>query len=66
MATKKVTTATPRQPRMSAQEKKWQAEDDLRVMQRAEQIKSDPTRMKAAQREANSQVKALQKVVGKK
>lgn len=62
MATKKATSVAVKQPRMSAEEKRWQAQDDLRTMQRAAEISSDQQRMKAAQSEAQKQIKALQKV----
>lgn len=64
-AAKKIASA-PRQPRMSAEEKRWRAEDDLRVMQRAEEIKADSSRLAEAKRLAQTQVKALTKVAGKK
>lgn len=49
----------------AAQERKWQAQDDLRTMQRAAEIKADPKRVKAAQAEATQQMRALQTVVKK-
>jgi len=33
---------------MTASEKQWQAEDDARTLMRAEEIKNDPKRRKAA------------------
>lgn len=48
-----------------AQEKKWQAQDDLGALKRAAEIKADPARVKAAQAEAQAQMKALQTVVKK-
>ena len=59
-------TAKTKVPRMTAQEKRWQAEDDLRVMQRAQEISADKARLQAAQKVAQQQVKSLQKVAGKK
>jgi len=50
--------------RLSAQDKKWRAQDDLRTLQQVMQIKSDPGRLKAAQTEAQQQLKALEKVKG--
>lgn len=47
------------------QEKKWQAQDDLRTLQRAAEVKADPARVKMAQSEAASQVKALSSVLKK-
>ena len=63
--------AKPKAPTVShcgvsvAQEKKWQAQDDLRTMQRAAEVKADPSRVKAAQAEAQSQIKALSSVTKK-
>jgi hypothetical protein len=37
---------------MSAQEKKWQAEEDARTLARAQEIANSPSRLKAAIREA--------------
>lgn len=54
------------QARQRAEEKRWQAQDDLRTMQRAQEVAGDPERLKAAQKEAQQQVQALQKVAGKK
>lgn len=60
MATTKAKAAPA--PRMSADEKSWRARDDLRTIQAAQQIQQDKARMTAAQREAQSQVKALQSI----
>lgn len=38
--------------KLSAQEKKWQAQDDARTLATAEAIKNDAARMRAAKREA--------------
>lgn len=46
-----------------AREKKYQAQDDLRTLQRAAEVKADPARVKMAQAEAASQVKALSTVL---
>lgn len=43
-------------------ERKWRAEEDLRTLQRAAEIKADRERMKYAKKCANDQIKALQKV----
>lgn len=48
-----------------AMDKKWQAQDDLHHLKRAEEVKSDPSRLKAAQAEAKAQLQALQKVAKK-
>ncbi len=42
--------------KMTANDKKWQAEDDARSLVRAEEIKSDPARMAAARKQAAAQV----------
>lgn len=63
MATKSIKAVSkPAAPRMSAQDRKWQAESDLRIIQCAEQVRSDPKRMAAAQKEAASQMSALASV----
>jgi hypothetical protein len=49
------------QPRMTAEDRKWRAQDDLRTLAQAEQVRKDPTRMGAARKEAAAQAKALQK-----
>jgi hypothetical protein len=41
------------------------ARDDLRTIQQAQSIAADPKRMKAAQQEAQAQVKALQSIAKK-
>ncbi len=46
----------------AAQEKKWRAEDDIRTMQRAEEIRKDKERMKAMKQMAKQQVKDLSKI----
>jgi len=46
----------------SADERKWQAEDDARTLMRAQEIKSDGARMKRAKAVAAAQVAALNKV----
>lgn len=43
-------------------EDKWRAEDDLRALQRAEEIRADKSRMKAAKTCAKEQMKNLKKV----
>lgn len=44
----------------AAREKKWQAEDDLRTLQRAAEVKGD--RLKQAKLLAKEQAKALKKI----
>ena len=46
MATKKVVSTS----NVSAADKKWQAQDDLRTIQRASEIQADKRRMTAAQK----------------
>ena len=48
---------------MSAEEKKWQAEDDLRALVRAKEIMSDKARHKAATDLARDQLKATKQVI---
>lgn len=64
MATKKSTTIAT--PRMSAEDKRWQARQDLNTIQTAAAIQKDPRRMAAAQKEAKSQIAALSSVAKKK
>lgn len=45
-----------------ARMKKYQAEDDLRTMQRAQEVCSDKARMNAAKRLAKEQASALTKL----
>jgi len=65
MATKKSSTVSPA-PRMTASDKKWQAQSDLRTIQEAAQIQADKGRMTAAQKEAQNQMAALSSVAKKK
>lgn len=46
----------------SAEELKWQAEDDVRTLKNAAEIRSDPARMKRARAEAKRQLEALNAV----
>lgn len=64
MATKR--TSTVATPRVSVADKKWQAQLDLRTMQEASQIQTDKRRMAAAQKEAQSQMAALNSIAKKK
>jgi hypothetical protein len=64
MATKKTSTVSA--PRVTAADKKWQAQSDLRTMQEASQIQSDKRRMTAAQKEAQNQMAALNSIAKKK
>ena len=47
--------------KMSADEKRWQAESDANIMMKYQEIISDKNRMAAAQREAKKQAEALTK-----
>ena len=44
--------------------KQWEAQDDLRTLERAEEIRKSSARMRAAQTEAKRQMAALGKVAG--
>lgn len=46
----------------AAERKKWRAQDDIRTMQQAEEIKKDKDRMKAMKQIAKEQVKDLKKI----
>lgn len=48
-----------------ADEARWRAEDDLRTMQRMAELKSDPSRVRAAEALIKQQLKAVQAVKGK-
>ena len=52
-------------PRMSAEDKKWRARDDLRTLTDAQKIAADPSRVKAAQAIAKQEIAALAKVTKK-
>ena len=64
MATKKSTVAAA--PRVTAADKKYQAQDDLRTIQRASEIQADKRRMMGAQKEAQNQMAALSSIAKKK
>ena len=46
--------------------KRFERQNDLQTLQRAEEIKGDTSRMQGAQREAKKQQKALNKIAGGK
>jgi len=46
---------------MAKDDQKWRAEDDLRALQRAAEIQSDKSRVKAAKAVAKEQMTALKK-----
>lgn len=61
-----------RTPRMTAQERKWRAQDDARTLSYATEIASDSKRLNAAKKEAarmaaetEKAAKAMKKVAGK-
>ncbi len=47
---------------ISSHERDWRAEDDMRTLARAEEIKRDPARLKAAQKKAREKLEELQSV----
>jgi hypothetical protein len=61
MTTKKMTIGMP----SAMDEKRWQAEDDMRTLTRAKEIEADRARMAAAKRIAEQKIKEMQKVVNK-
>jgi len=61
MTTKKISIAMP----SAMDEKRWQAEDDMRILARAKEIEGDRARMAAAKRIAEQKIKEMQKVVNK-
>lgn len=48
--------------KQAAQEKRWQVEEDLRTLRRAEEIRSDSGRVRLAKQMAALEMKALAKV----
>lgn len=52
--------------RISAEERAYQAQDDLRTLTRAAEIQKDRSRMSAVTKHATAQVKTLQAVTGSK
>ena len=49
---------------MVADDKKWQAESDLRILKEADEVRKDPKRLKAASDMAVKEVKALKTIGG--
>lgn len=49
--------------KMTAEEKRWQAEDDARTLARYQELLSDKTRLNAAKKEAKNQAEQLTKQV---
>ncbi len=46
----------------SAEQQRWQAEDDLRTLRRAEEIRAQPTRLKVVVKIATEEMQALEKI----
>jgi hypothetical protein len=61
MATKKAPAPVPSKS-MLADEKRWQAEDDLRTMQRMAELKANPGRIRAAESLLKQQMTAIKSV----
>ena len=51
--------------RETVESKRWQAEDDLRTLQRAKEIESNRARLSAAKKVATTQIKQLEKIKGR-
>jgi hypothetical protein len=68
MATKKATPAkkaAPKAvaaPRLMASDRRWEAQDALRTLQRAQEIQGNKTLMSQVKREAQQQMAAISKV----
>lgn len=65
-AARKTRAATSPGRLAAAEDRKFRAQDDLRTLQRANEISGDKSRMTAAQREAAAQKRALEKIAGNK
>lgn len=52
-------------PRMDPEAKAYLAKEDCRVLRQAEEVRSDPNRLKAAQSHAQSEMKAYATLFGK-
>lgn len=60
-AAKKATTSPSRRPRKTAEEMRWQASGDLDTLRRADEIRSDASRLAAARTEASKLQTAIKK-----
>lgn len=49
----------------AAQQRQWQAENDLRILRQAEEIRNDKARVNMAKKIATKEMTALQRVAGK-
>ena len=54
----------PSERKMTTEERRFRAEDDLRTLQRAQEIQGDRARLGDAQRVAKDQMRALDRVAG--
>lgn len=59
-------TICERPTKMTTEEKKYQAEDDLRTLRRAEEVKMSKNRLEAAKVIAKQEIKALNKIQKRK
>lgn len=57
----KIVNDTPKTS-YSEEDKKWRAQDDLRALQRAEEIRADKSRMSAVKSCVSEQLKTLKKI----
>lgn len=64
MANMKLPSEKAAARRMGTEERRFRAEDDLRSLKQAEQVRGDRSRLNAAQQIAREQLKALEKVTG--
>ncbi|MCP9826106.1 hypothetical protein [Synechococcus sp. EJ6-Ellesmere] len=48
--------------KLRAEQARWQAEEDLRTLRRAEEIRQQPQRLKQASKLADQEVRALQAI----
>lgn len=66
MATKKTASALQQVAAPKSEMDRWQAEEDVRTLARAEEIRNDPKRLAAAKKMAASKLAELQAVAGTK
>lgn len=52
-------------PRMTTEDKKWRAQEDLRTLRVADEIRTDSSRVQAAKRIAKQEMRALTKIAGR-
>ncbi len=52
-------------PRLTAEDKKWRAKNDLDTLRAAGAIQSDKQRLNAAKRMASEEVKNLRRIAGR-